>query len=116
VQGVVSVSIDKRSNEAAVIRKEGTAPGGTLVAAVRRVGYTASVIPTLRFEREVPGMERVGVAERVNRLLRAEVGVRGVVFPSRTQLVVFYDGRRLNEQCLVRTVKRAGIDCPASAK
>ena len=111
MRGVVSVSIDRRTNEAAVVRQQGTAPGGTLVAAVRRVGYTASVIPTLRFERDVPGLAPAGAAERAHKALLAERGVRGVFFRTRTHFTVFYDGRKTDEGCLTRAIERVGIDC-----
>ncbi len=96
-----------------MVRQQGTAPGTALCQAVRRVGYTASVIPTMRLALNVPDMDCQGCPEKVQKTLMTRRGVRGVQFPSRKQVVVFYDGRRLNQETIVRAIRGTGLSCPS---
>ena len=87
------------------------ASGPSLVQAILRIGYRAVVIPTLRMTLDCPDMACEGCSDRVAAALRRVTGVRGVRFPSATQAVVYYDGRRLSESRLLRIVKGAGFSC-----
>ena len=111
MRGVKKVEVNRRQSEAVVTRIKGQAPGSKLVAAVRRAGYTAKVIPTYRLTLECPTMAKAGCNERMKRALRSVRGVRGIGFPSPTQAVIYFDGRRTSAQELKRLFKSRGHDC-----
>ena len=110
MRGVVSCEIDRACDEATVVRRRGTASGAVLVEAVKRAGYEARVIPTLRLALDVPGMGCNGCPERVQEALARRRGVRGLLFPTRTKVVVFYDGRRLTHTELMATIRATGFE------
>ena len=113
VRGVVSATVDKRRSEAVVTRRRGTAPGSELTRAVRRVGYGATVIPTVKTTLRVADMGCSGCPEKVQAALQRVAGVRGVRMPSRTEAVVYYDRRRVSTTQLVQAVKRSGFTARA---
>ena len=95
-------------------REQGTAAGSELVQAVKRAGYTARVIPTFRLALDVPEMGCAGCPERVQGALSRHRGVRGLRFPTRTRVIVFYDGRRLSQAEIEATIRATGFQ-PRSA-
>ena len=113
VRGVVSATVNKRKSEAVVTRRRGTAPGTQLTQAVRRAGYSATVIPTVMATLTVADMGCSGCPEKVQAALRRVAGVRGVRMPSRTEAVVYYDCRRVSTSQLVQAVKRSGFTASA---
>jgi len=113
VRGVVSATVDKRRSEAVVTRRRGTAPGTELTSAVRRVGYGATVVPTVKTTFSVADMGCSGCPEKVQAALRRVAGVRDVRMPSRTEAVVYYDRRRVSTSQLVQAVSRCGFTARA---
>ena len=94
-------------------RRRGTAPGTELTRAVRRAGYSATVVPTVMATLQVTDMGCSGCPEKVQAALQRVAGVRGVRMPSRTEAVVYYDRRRVSTSQLVQAVKRSGFTARA---
>jgi copper chaperone CopZ len=115
VRGVQSASVDRRRDEATVIRLQGQASNQELVAAVRRVGYSASMIPVKNVTLSVSNMDRQGASERVRAALTRVPGVREVSVSGRNVAKVSYDNRRTDQNGLIRACQRAGFPATASA-
>ena len=94
-------------------RRRGTAHGTELTQAVRRVGYGATVVPTVMTTLQVAGMGCSGCPEKVQAALNRVAGVRDVRMPSRTEAVVYYDSRRVSSAQLVQAVERCGFTAHA---
>lgn len=108
VRGVTYANVDRRRNEATVLRTRGQAPDKDLVKAVHKLGYSASIIPVKSSTLSV-NMACVGCPERVRSALRRVSGVRTVALQGKTTAKVEYDCRRANERGLVQACKRAGF-------
>jgi copper chaperone CopZ len=109
VRGVTYASVSPRKDEATVIRQKGKACDSELVAAVRRAGYSASVIPVRSVTLSVTNMDCRGCPERVQSALRRVPGVRKVEVKSRSLAQVDYDQRRVDRTKLIAAVRRAGF-------
>ena len=107
VRGVNHCSVDRTRDEALVVRTAGTARDEALVAAVRGVGYSASVIPvstvTLAFEGE-------SCSARASDALRRAPGVRQVSIGTRGRAKVEFDRRRTDAVRLCEAVRSAGVE------
>ncbi len=82
---------------------------------MRRVGYSASMIPVKNVTLSVNNMDRQGGTERVKAALRRVPGVREVRCSGRNVAKVSYDNRRTNQNGLIRACRRAGFPATAAA-
>lgn len=112
VRGVTYANVDRRRNEATVHRTVGKATDSQLTSAVRRLGYSASVIPVKCSTLSV-NMGCKGCPAKVRSALQRVRGVRTVALQGTTSAKIQYDSRRANESGLILAVKRAGFTATA---
>jgi Cu+-exporting ATPase len=115
VRGVQSATIDTRNDEARVLRRRGSGSNDALVAAVRRAGYTASVIPVSDVTLAIRGMDCGGCPEKMRSALRRVRGVRRVRVLGTARAQVFYDRRRVTDSVIVQAIERAGFSATPAA-
>lgn len=111
MRGVEQVDVNRRQNEAVVIRRKGTAPGTELVRAVQGAGYRAQVIPTYQLALECPKLGTQCATDKVRRAFASIHGVRGVGFPAQTKAIVYFDRRRTSAGRLMQVVAGLGLSC-----
>ncbi len=109
VQGVQDVKLNSDSSEATVTLKA-TSKDADLVAAVKKQGYGAWVIPTKTVQLAVTGLACGGCEKKADAAIRTVTGMRKVkVNKTSKRATITFEIKRATTTKIVKALKKAGF-------